>query len=131
MTKVYIASKLKHAGRWSKLRTELRAEGIDLHARWIDQSAHEDSAMPEDFKMFWMVDHEDVKNCDALIVYGEPGESLKGALIETGIGIALGRLTFVVGECESFGTWTHHPFVTRAATLEFALRLIKHRFGAH
>lgn len=129
MIKVYIASKLKHADRWRKLREQWPAEGIDLHARWHDQESQEDEAQPVDFSIFWLVDEEDVSNSDCVIVYGEADDKLNGALVEAGIAIAHKILVIVVGDSPSFGSWWHHPGVLRAGSLEQAKRLILNRFG--
>jgi hypothetical protein len=128
MIKVYIASKLAYAERFRIMRMQWKREGIDLHARWHDQAQHEESATPEDFHIFWLVDEEDVKRSNAVIVYAEPQDKLRGALIEAGIAIGAGILTILVGDSPDFGTWQHHPCVLRAATLEYAKLLILRRF---
>lgn len=131
MIRVYIATKLHYAQRIQSLRKEWLSEGIDIHARWHNQ-AHLESAeynmTPNDFAVFWLVDEEDVKTADAVIVYGEPGDNLRGALVEAGMAIGSNILTIVCGENDNFGTWQHHPRVLKAATLEYAKRLILRRF---
>lgn len=126
--KVYIASKLHHAVRWKKLRIQW-APQIDLHARWFDQAHIEQNEKPskEDFKIFWQVDAEDVANSDALIIYGEKDEVLRGALIEAGIAIANNILVLTVGD-GNFGTWRNHPCVVEAVTLEYAKTMLLRRF---
>lgn len=127
--KVYIASKLKYAERFKQLRIHW-AQSIDLHARWFDQAAIEleGEVDPTDFHIFWLVDEEDVRNSDAVIVYAEENDKLRGALVEAGIAIALGKLVIVVGDSPDFGTWQHHPTVTRAGSLEHAKTMILRRF---
>jgi hypothetical protein len=128
MIRVYIASKIKYAPRLCDLRYEWKQHGIDLHARWFDQAAHEESATPEDFHIFWMVDQHDVETSRALIVYAEPGDELRGALVEVGIAIANGIPVFIAGDCSSFGTWRHHPACVKATTLENAKTMILRLF---
>lgn len=131
MIKVYIASKLQYAEQFQGYREAWKAEGIDLHARWHDQAAleHLDHELtPEDFHIFWLVDEEDVKQSDAVIVYGCECDKLRGALIEAGIAIGQGILTILVGECPDFGTWQHHPMVARADSFEHAKTMILRRF---
>ncbi len=130
MIKVYIASKLHHAERWRNLREQWRLEGIDLHARWHDQAVIEQTTevAPEDFHIFWLVDEEDVKCSQAVIIYGEELDKLRGALIEGGIAIGAGILTIVVGTSPDFGTWQYHPHVVRAGSLEHAKKMILRRF---
>ena len=129
MIKVYIASKIKHAASWRTFREDWRAIGIELHARWFDQVAHEDNATSGDFSIFWLCDVEDVSSSNAVIVYGETGEELRGALVEAGIAIANDILVIVVGSSASFGTWQHHPMVVRAKDMGHAKQMILHRFG--
>ncbi len=130
--KVYIASKLSHATRFRTMRPEWATKGIDLHARWFDQAHLELSAnhdlSPEDFHIFWLVDEEDVKASDAVIVYGEAGDKLRGALVEAGMAIGQGILTILVGDCPDFGTWQHHPMVARATSFEHAQEMLLRRF---
>lgn len=130
MIKVYIASKLKYAERFRRYREQWRLDNIDLHARWFDQAIIEQTSevSPEDFHIFWLVDEEDVKTSQALIIYGEKDDKLRGALVETGIAIAQGILVIVVGDCEDFGTWQYHPTVTRAGSFEHAKTMILRRF---
>ncbi|MES1986659.1 MAG: hypothetical protein V4440_01270 [Pseudomonadota bacterium] len=129
MIKVYIASKLHNAERFKGFREKWKAEGIDLHARWFDQAIIEQTTEPsnEDFHIFWLVDEEDVKCSDAVIVYGEKDDNLRGALVEAGIAIACGILVILVGDC-NFGTWQHHPLVVRAGSFEHAKVMILRRF---
>jgi len=130
--KVYIASKLHYAKDFQRTRATWLHDGIDLHARWHDQAAlelaPEHCLSPEDFHIFWQVDEEDVKTSHAVIVYGEKRDKLRGALVEAGIAIGAGILTILVGDCDDFGTWQHHPVVARATSMEHAKTMILRRF---
>lgn len=130
MIKVYIASKLKYAKLFRNYRIQWKADKIDLHARWFDQAHIEQNshASPEDFHIFWLVDEEDVKTSQALIIYGEKDDKLRGALVEAGIAIASGLLVIVIGDCPDFGTWQYHPLVIRAGSFEHAKTMIQRRF---
>ncbi len=131
--KVYIASKLHHAEKFQSLREAWKVDHIDLHARWHDQAEleHADHKLTaEDFHIFWLVDEEDVKQSDALILYGERQDKLRGALVEAGIAIGAGILVILVGDCADFGTWQHHPTVARAESLEHARTMLLRRFRA-
>jgi hypothetical protein len=131
MIKVYIASKLHYADKFQKLRATWKNDSIDLHARWHDQAAleHEGHSLsPEDFHIFWSVDEEDVKMSDAIILYGESHDKLRGALVEAGMAIGAGILTILVGDCPDFGTWQHHPVVVKADSLEHARTMLLRRF---
>lgn len=130
MIKVYIASKLNYAKQFRDYREAWKMVGIDLHARWFDQADIEQNSTPsaEDFHIFWLVDEEDVKQADALILYGAPTDKLRGALIETGIAIGQGKLVIVIGESPDYGTWQHHPMVAKADSFEHAKTMILRRF---
>lgn len=132
MIKVYIASKLKNAKHFQELRREWRSHGIDLHARWFNQAHIEQTTepTPEEFHIFWLVDEEDVLDSDAVIVYGQKGDILRGALVEAGLAIGAKKLVILVGD-NDFGTWRHHPQVVEADNLNFARELILRRFRVH
>lgn len=118
-TNVYLASKLAHAKKWR----ELDWPEINLTARW----PHSHVGVPDtaDFaRLFWTEDEDDVMSSDVVLVYAEDGEHLRGALVEAGMGIALGKHVIVVGDHPDFGTWQYHPMVLRAKTLEQARSII-------
>jgi len=126
--KVYFASKLTYARRLWELALKWN---LETTSRWLSQADLELKGSPstEEFGIFWLVDEEDVRRSDALIVYGEADDILKGALVEVGMAIALGKLVICVGASSSFGSWTNHPLVLIAPSLEGAVKLIRLRFG--
>lgn len=129
--KIYFASKLSHAKYFKRIRDEWAVDGIDINSRWLDQATLEldgPQLSSHDFHIFWLVDEEDVRQADALILYAEPADKLRGALIEAGFAIALGKLVIVIGDHPDFGTWQHHPMVTRADTLDHARMMLLRRF---
>lgn len=112
--KVYTASKLKHSDMWKALR--LTWHDIEWTARWPDLTGGvEDSASFA--REFWRHDVQDIARADCVLVYAEEGDHLRGALVEAGVGIALGKHVIVVGEHPDYGTWQHHPMVTRVADM--------------
>jgi hypothetical protein len=121
MAKVYFASKMHHAVKWKGFY-----DHPDIHvvSRWPFLETFVEPT-PANAKKFWLDDHADVTRADVVIVYAEEGEHLRGALIEAGIGIALGKRIIVVGDHPDYGTWQHHPQVQRAISLENALALVK------
>ena len=120
MKRVYFASKLKHRAKWRALK-DMR---VHAHARWLRHNEIGTPDTPEFASRFWVEDHEDVAAADYVIVYAEQGEHLRGALVEAGIAIALDVPVLVIGDHPDFGTWQHHPSVTRCATLDDAFNLI-------
>lgn len=120
--KVYTASKLNHAGRWLKLVDEWVE--IDFVARWPSLVG----TIPDEphfAKVFWQQDIEDVMASDIVLVYGEPGDVLRGALVEAGVALGAGKSVIVVGDNPFYGTWQHHPNVYRVPDLEHARTLLK------
>ena len=118
MLQVYMASKLHHFRRWRALR----AQWSNLHftARWPDMDVSTVPGTPEEARKHWIEDEEDVRAADAVLVYAEDGEHLRGALVEAGMAIALRKTVVVVGTHPDFGTWQHHPRVIQARDLEEA-----------
>lgn len=130
--KVYTASKLKHFQKWRDLR-DANPE-IIITSRWIDQSLDQEylaknasvtACLSEQAaREVWRVDHEDVAACDVVLVYAEESEHLRGALVEAGMGLALGKTIMVVGDHPDYGTWQYHTKVTRAKDLDQAVMLL-------
>jgi nucleoside 2-deoxyribosyltransferase len=105
--KIYIASKAVRRDRWR----QLRESGAPFNSRWIDV---EDGLPDEqiDFAELWQWCIEDVRACDILIAVVEPGERLKGVLIEIGAAIALGKRVIVLGDPgRDNGTWFNSSLI--------------------
>lgn len=115
--KVYFASQLHHARKW--LDMSLNSGGhYFTHARWLRHVMHYSTTeAPENANWFWCCDHEDVVSADVLVCYAEGDDHLRGALVEVGIALASGVQVVVVGNHHDYGTWQHHPGVTRVADL--------------
>lgn len=123
MRKVYFASKLAKGPLWRGLKEP----GIFAHARWL---RHNKVGTPDEAEFaseFWLEDHEDVRDADAVVVYAEEGEHLRGALVEAGIALALGVPVYVVGPHPDYGTWQYHPGVIRVDILRQAFELIRNQ----
>lgn len=123
--KVYIASKMQHAARWRNLYSKYAH--VHVVSRWpfLEPSVEPDE---DNARKFWQDDVADIQAADAVIVYAEPEEKLRGALVEAGIAIGLGKLVIVIGDHPDFGTWIHHPQVRRADDLVSAF-VIVHNHG--
>ena len=123
MPRVYIASCVGHAELWRKVH-----ETPDIHfvSRWPFLEPFVDPTALNSRKI-WLDDMADVRACHALIVYAVEGVHLRGALVEAGAALALGRMVIVVGEHPDYGFWQHHPNVTHVATFENALDAVRGR----
>jgi nucleoside 2-deoxyribosyltransferase len=122
MIKVYMASKMEHAEKWR----ELYSEHPTLHvvSRWPFLEPFV-SPTGENAKKFWQDDVADIAHADAVVVFAKEGEKLRGALVEAGIAIGMGKLVVVIGEHLDYGTWRFHPQVFNATTIEEAFSLIE------
>lgn len=123
MIRVYTASKLSKAAMWRELNKKW--PHVIFHARWLKHNEIGTPDLPEYAPRFWMEDQQDVKTADAVLVYAEEGEHLRGALVEAGMAIAFIVPVIVVGEHPDYGTWRHHPCVTQVADLNEAAQILK------
>lgn len=114
---IYTASKTKHAAKWRKLR----ADGVNVISTWIDEA---ESGQTIDFKDLWRRCVTEAAKCDALLLYVENGEELKGALVEVGAALAMGTPVFLVGQPGASGTWPAHELVHPCETVEQVLTAI-------
>lgn len=74
---------------------------------------------------FWLQDIRAVNDSDVVLLYAEPGDPLRGALVEAGACLGNGQRVFAVGDNALFGTWQFHPGVARFVTLEGAWRALR------
>jgi hypothetical protein len=105
---IYTASKTQHAEKWKALR----ASGVNVISTWIDEAGPGESSCMIDL---WKRCVTEASGADALIVYAEQGDILKGGYVEVGCALANGVPVFVVGPVQ--GSWVNHPMVTACADL--------------
>ncbi len=104
--KIYLASKAKHRPRWREFRDSL---GYNIISRWIDtDDQYSEDPTGLDYGKLWEMCIQDAKNCDVLVLYVEPDEHLKGALVELGVALALGKEIIVTGDLGDNGSWHNH-----------------------
>jgi len=127
--KVYGASKLDYAAQWRDLADRWSPK-VDLHARWPTQFYGNMEDTPENARVFWTADIEDVMRSDAVLVVADLyfQRPLRGALIEAGVALGQGKPVFVVGESKCYGTWQYFPGVIRCKDIEHALDEIVSRW---
>lgn len=128
--KVYTASKLKEGPRWRNLAQEW--EEIEIVARWpfLHVTTDGEPGWPSDCaahgSIFWQHDHEDVARADVVLVFADRDtDVLRGALVEAGMALALGKPVIVVGDNPGYGTWQYHRQVHRVATLGDARSVLR------
>lgn len=113
----YIASKTSHAPRW----IDLRANGVPFTASWIDEAGEGQSADYAELSERCLAE---IGRSAAMILYCEPGELLKGALVEAGAALMAGVPVILVGRCESLSrVFRKHPLWKEMESLPEALAL--------
>ena len=115
--RIYAASKVKHAPMWR----ELRAMGWPIISTWIDEAGEGESGDLSDLAHRCIAE---ASSADVLLLYCEPGEVQKGAMIEVGAALACGRRVISVGECDTTSkTFIHHARWLQSQTISDALPL--------
>lgn len=118
------ASVPERPAMWRKLRDQ----GVLITSTWIDEAGEGETACNTDL---WRRIAREVAESDAVILYAEKGDfPLKGALVEVGMAIGLGKRVMVVAPgveiephtCRPIGSWMMHPLVTLHATMAHALQ---------
>lgn len=121
--RVYIASKLKHVRSWKMHRNTFT--DIDFTSRWLDMvdgtEQEAGTSERERFARAWVIDIDDVRKSDFLIIYAAKDEHLRGALVEAGAALAWGVKVIVISEHEDYGTWQNHPLCYHETNVPTAL----------
>lgn len=120
---IYVASRVARAPEWRSLREQ----GHPIISTWIDEDGEGDT---DDFGELWQRIQGEIAECAAVIFWGANEDApWKGAFIEVGIALALGKPVYAVvpGPLEGrtmrpLGSWLAHPNVIRCATVDEAMR---------
>lgn len=108
---IYLASKMKYSEMFRDLYE--RYPDLTFTSRWPFLEPFIKEHTPDTCDNFWEGDFHDIDMANHLILYGQPGDNLRGALIETGYAIAKGKFVHIIGENENFGTWQNSHRVIR------------------
>lgn len=108
-TKIFTASKCRHARLWRSYRSL----GYNVISTWIDEAGEGESKSLVDLAIRCI---NEAGTADALILYCEEGEKLKGALLEAGAALARGVPVYYVGP-RLDSAFEHHPFWRRVSTV--------------
>lgn len=115
---VYVASRASVPERGQMWR-KLRARGVPITSSWIDEDGEGQTA---DFTELWERIVSEIKAAHFLVLYAEQNDfPLKGALIEAGIALGMGKPVIVclpnveieARSCRPIGSWIHHSLVER------------------
>jgi hypothetical protein len=113
--RVYGASKTRHAPMWRGLRDA----GWNIISTWIDEAGDGQSLWPD----LWTRCIFEAASADALILYAEEGDVLKGAFVEAGAALSAGVPVYVVNPQPSW-SFVHHPLVAAMPSVAYALESI-------
>jgi len=120
MLKVYPASRFFRAPMWIELKNSKEFKHF-LTARWLHHFEIGTLETPKNSRIFWPENVEDIQQAEAIMCYAEPDDILGGALIECGIGLALGKRVYAIGSNEAYRSWIHHPLVFPFEKIEHAV----------
>ena len=122
---LYVASRAS-VPQGGAMWRRLRAQGWPILSSWIDEDGEGQTV---DFSDLWMRAEREIAAAVGLVMYVEPDDfPLKGALIEVGMALGMGRPIYVVApgvllEARSgrpLGSWLAHPLVGMCASVEEA-----------
>jgi hypothetical protein len=120
---LYTASTLRHGPMWRGLRAQWPE--INFTASWIDTYLDWQGGDIADIcQAAWAAIETEIINSDYLAVFADAKDSLRGGLVEAGIGIGHFKTIFVVGAHSSYGTWQYHYAVRRVSLLEDVRRIL-------
>lgn len=112
---IYTASKTTHAQRWRMLR----AVGCPVIATWIDEAGQ---GQTSDFADLWERCISEAAGADCVILYRQPGEVLKGALVEAGAALASGKPVLFAGDKDGLGSFLSHRLAEECEGLTHAIQ---------
>lgn len=122
---IYVASRASVPSRPAMWR-DLRAAGWPIVSTWIDEAGPGETA---DLGELWQRIQAEVQSAQGLVLHVEPDDfPLKGALVEVGMALALGKRVGVYApgvdleprSMRPLGSWARHPQVCICATLAAA-----------
>jgi len=106
--KVYLAARYSSKEQMKVYAEELRAEGIEVTARWLEEKYSPNTGMNEvpynELVMFARTDLQDVEDADVLVFFAEDPENQPvrgGRHVEFGYALALGKQILVIGPVEN------------------------------
>lgn len=119
---IYVASRASIPER-SQMWRGLRDAGWPIISSWIDEAGEGET---EDFGELWSRIVKEISDADVLILYAQQDDfPLKGALLECGIAMGLGKKIIVClpdvnledRSMRPIGSWIKHPNVVRVDSI--------------
>ena len=116
MKSFYVASKVKHAEMWKRVARET---GIRIVSTWIHEAGEGQTV---DYTELSQRCISEISGASAFILYCEPGEVHKGALIESGVALTMGVHVYCVGTCDSLNrVFSAHPLWHESKSVNAAI----------
>ena len=112
--KFYVAGKWQERDVVSNIMQELRERGHEVTIDWTNHSEGE-KGYPVQFAAD---DIEGVRGCDVFLGIFINDHQYRGALVELGAALAMGKITMIVGGATESCLFTHHTTVQRFATMD-------------
>lgn len=125
---IYVASRASVPERGAMWR-RFRAQGVPITSSWFDEDG---DGATGDFCELWSRIENEIADSAALVLYAETADfPLKGAFIEAGIALGLGKPVIVClpdlglldHSYRPIGSWIAHPLVTRCDDIAAAIAL--------
>jgi hypothetical protein len=122
---IYVASRASVPER-SAMWRKLRASGLPIVSSWIDEAGPGET---EDLAELWSRIDREIRSADRLVLYVEKDDlPLKGALVEVGMALAMGKPVFIVApdveleprSMRPLGSWAKFRLVTFCSTVKEA-----------
>lgn len=112
---IYVAGKWGNRERVRYWHKVLRDNGHRITCDWTD---HEYPEVGQEHLLRWyaVADINGVVACDLLIAIFQEEYRYRGALVEMGAALALGKPVWVLGEAERSCIFMEHPLVTTMRT---------------
>lgn len=117
---VYVSSKLRHRDMWL-------SSGIPTVSSWI---VGEEPSL-DGYSAMWDRYRDEIRECDAIVLYVEPEDRLKGCMLELGMAFMSGHPMIVIwmGALEDLaaklGTIVHHESVTVVTSIYEVSRILE------
>jgi len=131
---IYVASRASVPERSAMWRT-LRKLGWQITSTWIDEAGDGET---EDFTELWDRIMREIAAANKVVLYAEPDDfPLKGAILEAGIALGMGKpvvvclpgVTLEGRTHRPIGSWIEHRSVTRIDSLHDAMEIASHLIG--
>jgi nucleoside 2-deoxyribosyltransferase len=119
--KVYVAGKWEDKQRCKSIMNTFEANGISVTCDWTDHK-YEDEGYPE---LYCHDDVNGVKEADFIVCVFVDDLPYRGALVEMGIALGLGKPIFILGHAQDSCIFHHHPLVKPVESVFDILREVK------